>query len=54
MLRYLPSRMSNREIGVELFVSLNTVKSHLKSIYRKLDVERRDDAVRRARQLGLL
>jgi LuxR family transcriptional regulator, maltose regulon positive regulatory protein len=54
VLRYLPSRLSNREIGAELFVSLNTVKSHLKTIYRKLDVERRDDAVRRARQLGLI
>jgi LuxR family maltose regulon positive regulatory protein len=54
VLRYLPSRLSNREIGAELFVSLNTVKSHLKTIYRKLDVERRDEAVRRARQLGLI
>jgi LuxR family maltose regulon positive regulatory protein len=54
VLRYLPSRLSNREIGDELYVSLNTVKSHLKTIYRKLDVERRDEAVRRARQLGLL
>ena len=54
VLRYLPSRLSNREIGAELYVSQNTVKSHLKTIYRKLDVDRRDDAVRRARQLGLL
>ncbi len=54
VLRYLPSRLSNREIGAELYVSLNTVKSHLKTIYRKLDVERRDEAVRRARQLGLI
>jgi LuxR family maltose regulon positive regulatory protein len=54
VLRYLPSRLSNREIGDELYVSLNTVKTHLKTIYRKLDVERRDEAVRRARQLGLL
>jgi LuxR family maltose regulon positive regulatory protein len=54
VLRYLPSRMSNREIAGELYVSLNTVKSHLKTIYRKLGVERRDDAVRRARQLGLI
>src|SRR4029453_3667426 len=52
--RALPSGLSNREIGDELYVSLNTVKSHLKTIYRKLDVDRRDDAVRRARQLGLL
>jgi LuxR family maltose regulon positive regulatory protein len=54
VLRYLPSRLSNREIGAELYVSLNTVKSHLKTIYRKLDVDGRDEAVRRARQLGLL
>ncbi|HET6953108.1 MAG TPA: LuxR C-terminal-related transcriptional regulator, partial [Acidimicrobiales bacterium] len=54
VLRYLPSRLSNREIGAELYVSLNTVKSHLKTIYRKLDVECRDEAVRRARQLGLI
>jgi LuxR family transcriptional regulator, maltose regulon positive regulatory protein len=54
VLRYLPSRLSNREIGDELYVSLNTVKSHLKTIYRKLEVERRDDAVRRARQMGLI
>jgi LuxR family maltose regulon positive regulatory protein len=54
VLRYLPSRLSNREIGDELYVSLNTVKSHLKTIYRKLDVERRDEAVRRARQMGLI
>lgn len=54
VLRYLPSRLSNREIASELYVSLNTVKSHLKTIYRKLEVDRRDDAVRRARQLGLI
>jgi LuxR family maltose regulon positive regulatory protein len=54
VLRYLPSRLSNREIGAELYVSLNTVKSHLKTIYRKLDVDGRDEAVRRARQLGIL
>jgi LuxR family maltose regulon positive regulatory protein len=54
VLRYLPSRLSNREIGAELYVSLNTVKSHVKAIYRKLDVDCRDDAVRRGRQLGLI
>jgi LuxR family maltose regulon positive regulatory protein len=54
VLRYLPSRLSNREIGAELYVSLNTIKSHLKTIYRKLDVEGREAAVRRARQAGLL
>jgi LuxR family transcriptional regulator, maltose regulon positive regulatory protein len=54
VLRYLPSTLSAGEIADELFVSLNTVKTHIKSIYRKLDTNRRWDAVRRARQLQLL
>ncbi len=54
ILRYLPTMLSNAEIGAETFVSLNTVKTHLRSIYRKLDVGNRADAVQRARTLGLL
>ncbi len=54
ILRYLPTMLSNAEIGAEVFVSLNTVKTHLRSIYRKLDASGRADAVDRARQLGLL
>jgi LuxR family maltose regulon positive regulatory protein len=54
VLRFLPTMMSNADIASELFVSVNTVKTHVKSIYRKLDVTRRQDAVRRARQLQLL
>ena len=54
VLRYLPSTLSAGEIADELFVSLNTVKTHIKSIYRKLDTNRRWDAVKRARQLQLL
>jgi LuxR family maltose regulon positive regulatory protein len=54
VLRYLPSIMSNADIAAELFVSVNTVKTHVKSIYRKLGATRRQDAVRCARQLGLL
>ncbi len=54
VLRYLPTMMSNADIAGELFVSVNTVKSHVKSIYRKLDATQRRDAVRRARQLHLL
>lgn len=51
---FLPSRASNRQIANELFVSLNTVKTHLKAIYRKLGVSSRDEAVVRCRELGLL
>ncbi len=54
VLRYLPTMMSNTEIAGELFVTGNTVKTHLKSIYRKLGVARRRDAVERARALELL
>jgi LuxR family maltose regulon positive regulatory protein len=54
VLRYLPTMMSNQEIAGELFVSVNTVKTHLKAIYRKLDVEDRRSAVRRARELSLI
>ena len=43
-----------REIAGELFISMNTLKSHLKSVYRKLDASSRSDAVARARAAGLL
>jgi len=46
--------MSTDEIADDLHLSVNTVKTHLKSIYRKLAVSRRGEAVRRARELGLL
>ena len=54
VLRFLPTMMSNAEIASEMFVSVNTVKTHLKHIYRKLDVSERRDAVRRGRDLRLL
>ena len=54
VLRLLRTDLSQREIGEALFVSFNTVKTHVKSIYRKLDVATRTDAVARARELDLL
>jgi ATP/maltotriose-dependent transcriptional regulator MalT len=54
VLRLLPSSLSQREIAGELFVSFSTVKSHVRSIFRKLGVDSRADAVKRARELGLL
>jgi LuxR family maltose regulon positive regulatory protein len=54
VLRYLPTMMTFVEIGSELYISVNTTKSHVRSIYRKLGVVGRRDAVRRARQLHLL
>jgi len=54
VLDYLPSYLSLREIAEELLISRNTAKSHSVAIYRKLGVSSRADAVRRARQLGLL
>jgi LuxR family transcriptional regulator, maltose regulon positive regulatory protein len=50
----LPTTMSQREMAGSLFVSPNTVKTHLRSIYRKLGAASRDDAVLRARSLDLL
>ncbi len=54
VLRYLPSPMSQREIANELYVSLNTVKTHCKAIYRKLGTGDRKAAVQAARDNGLL
>jgi LuxR family maltose regulon positive regulatory protein len=54
VLRYLPTNLRGREIAAELFVSLNTIRAHLRNIYAKLGVHSRAEAVSRARELGLL
>ncbi|MDW3214737.1 MAG: LuxR C-terminal-related transcriptional regulator [Ilumatobacteraceae bacterium] len=54
VLRYLPTKMSQRDIASELFVSPNTVKTHCAAIYRKLGVGDRKAAVQTARDLGIL
>jgi LuxR family maltose regulon positive regulatory protein len=54
VLRYLPTNLSRPEIAGELSVSVNTVSTHLRSIYAKLQVRDRSSAVQRARELRLL
>ena len=54
VLRHLPSNLRSTEIAAELFASSNTVRTHLRHIYAKLDAHTRTEAVARGRQLGLL
>jgi len=54
ILRLLPSGLSQREIGAELFLSVNTVKTHCRNIYVKLHAGSREEAVARAHERGLL
>ena len=53
-MRLLAAGLTNPEIATELIVAVSTIRSHCKSIYGKLDVHRRWDAVQRARDLGLI
>jgi LuxR family maltose regulon positive regulatory protein len=54
VLRLLPSRLSQREIAAELYVSFNTIRTHTRVIFNKLGVASRSEAVARARELGLI
>jgi LuxR family transcriptional regulator, maltose regulon positive regulatory protein len=54
VLRYLPTNLSRPEIAGELSVSVNTVSTHIRNIYAKLQVAERSSAVQRARELRLL
>ncbi|HEU5269599.1 MAG TPA: LuxR C-terminal-related transcriptional regulator [Jatrophihabitans sp.] len=54
VLRHLSDMLTTEEIGTAMYVSVNTVRTHVRSILQKLGVRRRHDAVRRARALGIL
>ncbi|GIE36195.1 LuxR family transcriptional regulator [Actinoplanes italicus] len=54
VLVFLPTMLTAAEIAGNLGISVNTVKAHMRAIYRKLDVTRRGDAVAHARDIGLL
>ena len=54
VLRYLPTNLSRPEIASQLSVSVNTVNTHIRNIYAKLQTQDRSSAVRRAREIRLL
>jgi LuxR family maltose regulon positive regulatory protein len=54
VLRYVEAMLPTEEIAGAMYLSVNTVKTHVRSILRKLAASRRNEAVRRARELGLI
>ena len=54
VLRHLADLLTTEEVAATMFVSVNTVKSHIRSILRKLSVSRRNEAIRRARELQVI
>lgn len=54
VLQYIAAGHSNEEIADRLYVSVNTIKTHTSNIYNKLDVKRRTQAVKKARQAQLI
>jgi NarL family two-component system response regulator LiaR len=54
VLELMASGLSNQEIADKLFVSLNTVKTHLSNLFIKLDVKRRTQAIQKAKELRLI
>ncbi len=54
IVRYVANHLSNQEIADKLFISLNTVKTHLKNIFLKLEVDNRSDVVSKVKEIGLI
>ena len=54
VLRLLPTALTPREIAAELYLSLNTVKTHTRALYRKLGVQSRHAAIEEARRRSLI
>ena len=54
VLRFLPTNLSMPEISGQLYLSVNTVRTHVRHVYEKLGAHSRVEAVERARALGLL
>ena len=54
VLRLFDGELSHRQLGESLFVSINTIKTHVRSIYRKLGVSSRDEALEIARESGIV
>ena len=54
VLKALPSNLTTPELAEQLVVSVNTIRTHIKNIYQKLDVHKRSEAVRKARFLKLI
>ncbi|HVN53510.1 MAG TPA: response regulator transcription factor [Anaerolineaceae bacterium] len=54
VLGYVVDGLSNAEISKKLYISIGTVKTHINTLFRKLDVETRVQAVRRAKELNLI
>lgn len=53
IIRYLPTPLSSAQMAARLYISVNTLKTHLRTIYRKLGVSGRRDAIIRAQEMGL-
>ena len=54
VLGYLAQLLTTEEIAVAMYVSVNTIRTHVRNILRKLSASRRNEAIRRARELGIL